>query len=49
MFCGTFAAKPNAQGVAIRPAERMQLALEDAAGQRSLSHTYATQTLPVVS
>ncbi|MBU3653027.1 MAG: DUF2848 domain-containing protein [Limnohabitans sp.] len=49
MFCGTFAAKPNAKGVAIRPAERMQLELEDAEHHRHLSHTYATQTLPVVS
>lgn len=49
MFCGTFAAKPNAQGVAIRPAQRMQLELEDTAARRQLSHVYATHTLPVVS
>ena len=48
MFCGTLAAKPNAQGVAIRAAERMQLELEDADNHRHLQHTYATQTLPVV-
>lgn len=49
MFCGTFAAMPNAQGVAIRPAERMQLEIEDTQLQRRLVHSYSTQTLPVVS
>ena len=49
MSCGTFAALPNAQGVAIRPAPRMQLEIEDAQLQRRLEHTYSTQVLPVVS
>lgn len=49
MFCGTFAAIANAVGVAIRPAERMQLELEDTLLQRRLVHTYSTQVLPVVS
>lgn len=48
MFCGTFAAQPNASGVAIRPAPRMKLEMEDRQHQRSLSHVYAIPTLPVV-
>lgn len=49
MFCGTFAAMANAQGVAIRPAERMQLELEDTVLKRRLEHTYSTHVLPIVS
>lgn len=49
MFCGTFAAIANAQGVAIRPAPRMQLEIEDRQFKRSLEHVYDTHTLPVVS
>jgi hypothetical protein len=49
MFCGTFAAIANAQGLAIRPAPRMQLEIEDRQCKRSLEHVYATHTLPVVS
>ena len=49
MFCGTFAAIANAQGVAIRPAPRMQLEIEDRQFKRSLAHVYDTHTLPVVS
>ncbi len=49
MFCGTFAAIANAAGLAIRPAERMQLEIEDTLLQRRLVHTYATQSLPIVS
>ena len=49
MFCGTFAAIANAQGLAIRPVPRMQLEIEDRPFKRSLEHVYDTHTLPVVS
>lgn len=49
MFCGTFAAIPNAQGVAIRPAERTRLLLKDPLRNWVQSHEYAVTVLPVIS
>ena len=49
MLCGTFAAIPNAQGVAIRPAERTRLLLRDPVRGWTQSHEYAVTPLPVVA
>lgn len=49
MFCGTFAALPNAQGVAIRPAARTRLLLRDPVLGWALSHEYSVTALPVVA
>ncbi|MEY2621580.1 MAG: hypothetical protein RIT26_1400 [Pseudomonadota bacterium] len=49
MFGGTFAAIPNAQGVAIRPAARTRLLLRDPVRGWSQSHEYAVTPLPVVA
>jgi hypothetical protein len=49
MFCGTFAAIPNAQGVAIRPAERTRLLLKDPKRNWVQSHEYTVTALPVIS
>ena len=43
MLCGTLAALGG-----IRPAERFEIELEDPVLRRSLTHSYAVETLPVV-
>lgn len=43
MLCGTLAALGG-----IRPAERFEIELEDPILLRSLNHSYAIETLPVV-
>jgi hypothetical protein len=43
MLCGTLAAFGG-----IRPAERFDIELEDPILRRSLTHSYAIETLPVV-
>jgi hypothetical protein len=50
LFCGTLAALPRtADGVGVRPAERMQLELIDPARGRRLRHEYRVTTLPRVA
>jgi hypothetical protein len=49
MFCGTFAAIPDAQGRAVRPADRMRLRMTDPATGRSLEHDYFSRSLPRVA
>jgi hypothetical protein len=49
MFCGTFAAIPNAQGLAIRPASRTRLVLRDPVLGRVQTHEYAVTALPVIA
>jgi hypothetical protein len=49
MLCGTLGAIPNAQGKAIRWAEKMRLTLHDPVLGRSIVHTYAQQALDLVS
>jgi hypothetical protein len=47
LFCGTLGALPDASGRGVRPAPRMRLQLID--GDRTLTHEYATTTLPQVA
>jgi hypothetical protein len=49
MFCGTLGAIPRADGVGIRPAERMRIELVDTASARRLTHEYMVTPLPVVA
>jgi hypothetical protein len=49
MFCGTLAAVPRADGVAIRPAARMRIALIDSAAGRRIEHEYRVTPLPRVA
>lgn len=49
MCCGTLGAIPNAQGVGIRAAEQMEIALHDPRRGRSIVHRYRVTTLPVVA
>jgi hypothetical protein len=49
MLCGTFAAIPNAQGVAIRPASRTRLILRDPVLGRVQTHEYGVTVLPVIA
>lgn len=47
--CGTLGALPDAQGVGIRPASRMEIELHDPRLGRSIVHRYRVQALPVVA
>ena len=47
LFCGTLAAIPRKDGVAIRPAERMRVELLD--GERHIKHEYSVKSLPMVA
>lgn len=49
LFCGTHGAIPDADGAAIRPAQRMRLALIDAAASRRILHEYSVTALPQVA
>ena len=46
LFCGTLAAVPRKDGVAIRPAVRMRVELLD--GNRHIKHEYSVKSLPMV-
>lgn len=48
MFCGTLGAIARADGVAIRPAARMRLVLEDPVRGRTITHDYGVTALPRV-
>lgn len=49
MLCGTLGAIPNAEGVAIRPAEATEIVLRDPVRQRAIVHRYAVDVLPVIA
>jgi hypothetical protein len=49
MFCGTFAAIANDQGMTIRPAQRTRVWLRDPVLNLQQSHEYAVRVLPVVA
>ena len=49
MFCGTFGALPNEQGLGVRPAAAMRLELADPVMARRIGHEYRVVALPVVA
>jgi hypothetical protein len=49
LSCGTLPALPNAAGVGIRPAATMELMLTDLRHQRTITHRYQVQALPIVA